>query len=106
MEAWLALIFSIVGSFFYALIWYAKTWATTNPPEPFSYTKFAATLIVGGAIGVIFWLSGSPETQENFVDQIVAYGAVTAVVETILKAVLGKLGVKYPGSVKTILAIP
>ena len=93
----MVIIYAVIAAIIYSLIWYAKTWATTQPPEPFSYTKFAATLVVGAGVGVFFWLTNNPITIDTVSDQLFVYGAVVAVVETILKSILAKLNLKYPG---------
>jgi Kef-type K+ transport system membrane component KefB len=95
---YIVVLYAIIAALGYALVFYAKTWAQTQPPEAFNYTKFGATLILGCAVGVALAVTGNPITKEAIETQLLAYGAVTALVETILKTILSKLNLKYPGS--------
>lgn len=92
---YVVVLYAVIAAVVYALVWYAKTWATA--PEPFNYTKFIATLIVGAFVGLVASFAGNPITKEAIETQLLAYGAVTALVETILKTILSKLNIKYPG---------
>lgn len=98
MAELITLVWAVLGAAVFALVFYAKTWATTNPPEPFNWPKFTATLIIGGVIGFVFWLSGFSVTQDEVIDQLTDYAAATAVVEAILKAVVARLGWTWPGN--------
>ena len=95
---YVTIAYAVIAALIYALVWYAKTWATTQPPEPFNAAKLIATLVVGGAVGVYFAITGTPLTGEGVEKQLILYGAVTALVETILKTLFAKLGVNYPGA--------
>jgi drug/metabolite transporter (DMT)-like permease len=94
----ITLVWAVLGAAAFALVFFAKNWATTNPPEPFNWPKFISTLIIGAAIGFTFWLSGFSITQDGIIDQLTDYAAATAVIEAILKAVVAKLGWTWPGN--------
>jgi len=94
----MVILYAVLAAIVYALVWYAKSWATTQPPEPFNSAKFLATLIVGAAVGVALAVTGNPITKESIETQLLAYIAVISLVETLLKMILAKLNIPYPGS--------
>lgn len=98
MAELITLLWAVLGAAVFAAVFYLKAWATTNPPEPFVPEKFLATLIVGAAIGLILWLGNSPITSESVLDQLGDYALFTGIIESILKVVLAKLGITWPGN--------
>ena len=80
----LTVLIGIIASAVFAASGYLKS----SNFENFEVTKFAATVIVGMAVGAIMYVSGLEITESNVVAQLAAYVGVIAVVENILKAIL------------------
>lgn len=94
----ITLLWAVLAAVLYAVVFYAKAWATTNPPEKFVPEKFLATVIVGAFVGAVFWLGNLSITQDAVIDQLTDYAIATAVLESFLKMVFAKLGWTWPGN--------
>jgi len=95
---WIVVIATVVSAVAYGIIFWWKARQTQDPPPLFDAYKFAATLLVAIAIGVISAFSGATFNEEYFLLQMGAYAGYVAMVETILKALVGLLGRTWPTS--------
>ena len=80
----MTILIAIIAASIFAASGYLKS----SNFENFEVTKFAATVIVGMAVGAIMYASGLEVTESNVMAQLAAYVGVIAVVENILKAIL------------------
>ena len=71
-----------------AAVFAASGYLKSSNFENFEVTKFAATIIVGMAVGAIMYVSGLEITETNVMAQLAAYTGVIVVVENILKGIL------------------
>jgi len=95
---WTVVIATVISAAVYGIIFWWKAQQTQDPPPPFDTYKFAATLFVAIIIGVISAFSGATFNEEYFLLQMGAYAGYVAMVETILKALVGLLGKTWPTS--------
>ena len=93
MSGIMTLLIAILGAIIWSLVYYAGRWATSDPATPINYAEFLSTLIVGGAVGLFFWLSDSPITMEGIQSQLVSYAAVIGFITVLLQTILKKLNV-------------
>ena len=80
---------ALIGSVGYSIVFYFKS--IQKRGQSFSIVKFTTTLIVGEIIALGSILTNSPLTQEQFETQILAYGFLTAVVESVLKGIVRRI---------------
>lgn len=83
-------IATILSAAVYGIIFWWKARQGQDPPPPFDAYKFGATMVVALIIGTIAAFSGIKLSETDFLLQIGAYAGYVAMVETILKALLGK----------------
>lgn len=95
---WSVVIFTVFSAAVYGVIFFGKAWMTQDPKPPFDIYKFGATLVVAVIIGVITGLTGSPLTELDFLTQMAAYAGYVAIIETMLKAIFGRVGRAWPTS--------
>lgn len=96
---WSTVIFAILGAAVYGIIFFIKAWVSMDPKPPFDPYKFGATLIVSFIIGLIAGMTGVPLTEADFLVQMGAYAGYVAMLETLLKALIGaKWPAKYINS--------
>lgn len=76
----------IIAAVIYALAAYFKNSGGPDG-QTFEKTKFIATLVVGGVIGVIMVASGLPVTEESVALQMATYGGLVMLTEYIIKGI-------------------
>ena len=92
-------LFAVLGAAAYGIIFFIKAWVAMDPKPPFDPYKFGATLGVAIIIGLIAGMTGAPLTEADFLVQMGAYAGYVAILETLLKALLGsKWPAKYANS--------
>jgi len=85
MEAQLTVIVSsMVSAVVYSTIFYAKKF-TSKEKEKVNVKKFAATLVVGAAVGVAYGYYGVPVNEANVFEKLAAYAGTIALVESLIK---------------------
>ena len=90
MDSMLVLL-TVVSAVVYGVIFFVKAYATSpDPKPPFDKKKFAATLIVAFIIGVIAGMTGVTLNEADLIAQLGQYAGYVAIIETLLKAFLGK----------------
>ena len=83
---------ALFAGILYSIIWWtAKNVDPTKPSVSFDFVSMAATVLVGVGVGVGAIVTDLPITQAGFETQLAAYGAVTAVVEKVLKTLYRKI---------------
>ncbi len=87
---WTLVIFTVVSAIVYGSVFFIKAYMTTDPKPAFDRYKFTATLVVAAIIGVIAAFSGATLNEAEFLAQLGQYAGYTAIVETLLKAIIGK----------------
>ena len=87
---WTIVIFTVVFAIVYGSTFFIKAYLTTDPKPPFDTYKFTATLVVAAIIGVIAAFSGAILNEAELLAQLGQYAGYTAIVETLLKAIIGK----------------
>lgn len=87
---WTIIVFTVISAAIYGGIFFIKAYLTTEPKPPFDTYKFMATLVVAIIIGVIATFSGATLNEAELIAQLGQYAGYTAIVETLLKALLGK----------------
>ncbi len=87
---WTLVILTVVSAIVYGGIFFIKAYMTTDPKPPFDRYKFTATLVVAALIGVIAAFSGATLNEGELIAQLGQYAGYTAIVETLLKAIIGK----------------
>ncbi len=87
MSELISLIYPIVAAVFVASYLFVSK-QTGSSPESFDLVKFASTLIVGGGIAVLFYVTGSPISADAVEVQILAYSALVVIVEKGIKIVV------------------
>ena len=80
-------VYAILASLVYSLIFYVKKAVRKKDPPEFDYAKLGATLVVGLVIGIVFYIGGVPIATEAVETQLIAYAGVVALVESILKLI-------------------
>jgi len=88
---WTIIVFAVISAAIYGGIFFIKAYLTTDPKPSFDTYKFIATLVVAATIGVIAALSGATLNEAELIAQLGQYAGYTAIVETLLKAFLGKM---------------
>lgn len=76
------ILLAIVSACVYAVTGYLK-----SAGEGFVWTKFVATLLVGGFVGVWLWFLGFEVTQENVALYMTSCAGVVVVVENLIKTI-------------------
>ena len=79
------ILYAVFASVIYSGSFYLKN--RISGKETFDPEKMAATILVGVAIGFISAVTGSPLSEQNIIDQLLAYGGTIIVIETWLKTV-------------------
>lgn len=87
---WTIVILTVISAIVYGITFFIKTYLTTDPKPPFDTYKFTATLVVAAIIGVIAAFSGATINEAELIAQLGQYAGYTAIVETLLKAMIGK----------------
>ncbi len=87
---WTIVVFTVVSAIVYGSVFFVKAYMTTDPKPPFDRYKFTATLVVAAIIGVIAAFSGAILNEAELIAQLGQYAGYTAIVETLLKAIIGK----------------
>jgi len=92
------IVHALIAAAFYGGSVYLYNWRKAETPEPFSYTKFGSTMILGLIVGLFSMYFNLPLDQTSITNQVVEYGLLVAVIENTGKAVwmwlqerLGKL---------------
>lgn len=98
---WLVVILTVISAVAYGLIFFFKAWMTQEPKPPFDTYKFGATMIVAIVIGTVFAFNGVTFNEAAFLSQMAEWGFYVAMVETILKALMGAIGGTWPTSIST-----
>lgn len=80
----------VAAGIVYGTLWYARAYRQDG--DEFNPAKFGGTLLVAGAVGLAFGVSGAELTQANIMAAIAANTAAIALLEPILKLVFGELG--------------
>lgn len=83
--------YAIIIAIVYSLVFFAKKKLNKETPQEFDPIKFTSTLVVGAAIGVAFYLGDIAITAEAIEAQLLAYGTVIWVVESIVKIIVRAL---------------
>ena len=81
------LIACFTGALYSVIWWSTKRIDPTKPDFNFDPIPLVATMVIGAGVGIAATFTGSPITQLNIENQLVAYGSVIAVLERILKTV-------------------
>ena len=84
-------IATILSAAVYGIIFWWKARQGQDPPPPFDAYKFGATMVVALIVGIIAAFSGITLSETDFLLQMGAYAGYVAMVETILKALFGKV---------------
>ena len=87
---WTIVIFTVGSAIVYGGTFFIKAYMTADPKPPFDRYKFMATLVVAAIIGVIAAFSGATLNEAEILTQHGQYAGYTAIVETLLKAIVGK----------------
>lgn len=72
----------IIAAFLVACLGYVKN-ASSTSAEGFDLVKFGATVIVGGGVTVVMYLTGQPISSENIAVQIAAYSGLIVIGRTL-----------------------
>lgn len=86
----------IIAAFIVAALGYVKN-ASSTSAEGFDLVKFGATVIVGGGVTVVMYLTGQPISSESIAVQVVAYSGLIVIVENGIK-VITRGAVRIPSS--------
>lgn len=86
-----ATILGLLAGMLYGGLWYARAYKKSG--ERFNPGKFVGTLLVSGAVGASFGLSGVEITQETIAAAVAANTAVIALLEPVLKSLFAEIGV-------------
>lgn len=89
----MVILLALGSALAYSLFFYAKDWVTTGAAV--DYHKLWATLIVGGAIGIIFAYFGNPLGQDDLWKQLGIYSSIIALVDQLLLKIIPKAVVNY-----------
>jgi hypothetical protein len=81
------ILFAVVAAALYAGTAFMKQ-LPTDKPEQFDRTKFLATIILGGLIGVVAALKGIVPDQTSVELQLALYAGTTVVIENGIKIVV------------------
>ena len=84
---------ALVAAMLYAGTQFIKK-VPTDKPEEFNWTKFLATVVLGGAIGVAAALKGVVPDQTSVELQLALFAGATAVIENGIK-IAWRLANKY-----------
>lgn len=77
--------YAIVSALIYSIVFFAKKRLRKEDPTKFDPIKLVSTLIVGAVIGAGFYLGNFAITALAIETQLLAYGMVIALVESIVK---------------------
>ena len=95
---WSVVSITVLSAIAYGLIFFAKAYMTKEPKPPFDPYKFLATMAVALLIGIVFAFNGTIFNEAAFLSQMMEWGFYVAMIETILKALVGALGKQWPTS--------
>lgn len=79
---------SMLAALVYSVLWYARSHAKHG--EEFNGRKFAATLVVGGGVGLVLAVSGVAVTAVGLEERLLLYAGVISLVEAVLKTVFAE----------------
>ena len=89
---------AIIAGMLYSVLWWgAKNVDPTKPSPSFDWFSLASTALIGAGVGIAAVLSNSPVTQMSIETQLATLGAVTAIIEKVLKTLYRYLSDRYPG---------
>jgi len=81
------IVFAMIAAVMYAGSQFIKKWPGDNP-EDFDLYKFAATVILGGLIGIAAALKGDVVDQTSIELQLFIFAGATAIIENSIKIVV------------------
>lgn len=98
MSDFLTLIYPILAALIVASAGYVQKITGSNP-EKFDLVKFSATVVIGGGITVLMFVTGQPISAESLGFQLVAYSGLIVLVENGIKIVTrGAVQISIPAA--------
>lgn len=81
----MAILYAILASALYSLIFYVKKLVTE--PTPFSVSKFIATILVGAGIGAYFHFRHIELNENGILAMLSTLAGTVVIVENVLKVI-------------------
>lgn len=82
---------AMIGAIFYAFIGYATEFIKPEGQTEPDYFKLVATLITGGIVGVVMYLTGMEVVSENVFLMLAQYAGVVYVFQKILVGIYNRI---------------
>jgi len=86
MTGFETVVISVVAAIIYSLSFYLK-----KQGQEFSWSKFISTGLTGLIVGLFALMTNSPVTETSVIMQLGVFSGVTAVIESLVKAVIRRL---------------